>query len=512
MKKNDIKYIIETSGEGIPTIAITSASRKIYLHSKYNPAKEAFPHEKFEPAKYDMLIVLGAGLGYHLINLAPLVSRYKKIFIIDIIKNIETDLARYAASRFLVSSDSIRILSGMEHDIIEIILVSDITIDGINGIQVLEHPASMRIFSEYYGEIKKVIEKIISKKASDAATIRAFGYLYFKNILKNISIIGDFYPVGSFFGKFRHHPVLVVTSGPSLDGNIEPIRAGQDRCFIISVDSAIPALLGRGIIPDFCVSIDPQPYTCEHIIGEMKNTLSIVSLTANHGIVRRGGCILSLNSHPFCQALVHTAQGTTGSVDSSTGTVAGDAVMAAILFGFNAIGLLGFDFSFPKYSIYSRGSSYQNRFAKIFQNRFSSVETYNINYIMKASGGFRYGKKFTRKSFLQYKTSIEQLIINYGNDRVYNINSEGLPLNGTTSSHITDFINSHCHETIEKHNIISGLAEESAHVRQIFPESLISALVGDKEFMGKIIDASLDNKNKKADSDKIEGILKLILK
>ena len=72
-----MQYKIEKSKQGAPTLAVTGDDgRTVYVHSKYDPLKEAQSlADKFNPDKYDALIVLGAGLGYHLIPLRELAGK-----------------------------------------------------------------------------------------------------------------------------------------------------------------------------------------------------------------------------------------------------------------------------------------------------------------------------------------------------------------------------------------------------------------------------------------------------
>ena len=74
----DINYFVEESKEGLPTLSVMDdAGRRIYLHSKYNPLKDSQTlEEKFNPEKYDTIIILGTALGYHLAPLKEIINKY----------------------------------------------------------------------------------------------------------------------------------------------------------------------------------------------------------------------------------------------------------------------------------------------------------------------------------------------------------------------------------------------------------------------------------------------------
>ena len=82
MEISDIRYKIETSKEGLPTIAITRKGREIYLHSKIQPSKEKeILKREFDSS--DVLIVLGVGLGYHLFPLREKADKEGSVLIFD---------------------------------------------------------------------------------------------------------------------------------------------------------------------------------------------------------------------------------------------------------------------------------------------------------------------------------------------------------------------------------------------------------------------------------------------
>jgi len=58
-----------------------------------------------------------------------------------------------------------------------------------------------------------------------------------------------------------------VSTGPSLDKNIDLLKEAKGRALIISAGSALRPLLMRNIKPDFFAIIDPQDITYNQIKG-----------------------------------------------------------------------------------------------------------------------------------------------------------------------------------------------------------------------------------------------------
>jgi hypothetical protein len=489
----DIAYKIIKTERGYETIIVSSNGRELPLHSRINPERESETLSgKFDPDRFDVLIVLGVGLGYHLAPLSRYLSRYTRIVLIDILEGIEAAIARNPLTSFLLESERISFIIGKSPYEVADQISEVINLDDIKGISVLEHPASVRIFEDYYRSVKRSVEKLINKMAGNKATKIAFGSLYLRNIIKNIGFIDQSRPVMQLFGALAQYPAIIIAPGPSLETDIRCLKKHQARLFIVSVDSAVPVLTGHGIRPDLIISIDPQPYVLEHFIDcDIKNALGIVSISSHLSVLERLRGHLSLNSHPLSQLTSQAYGNTVGSVDSGTGSVAGDAVNLCLKCGFRSIGLAGLDFSFADYTIYARGTAYQKRYSAFFQDRFTTVESNNYRYIMKASGGVKSGGKFTRKSFLQYKESLEDFIQSTGARNIWALNKGGIPLNGVAHMEIEEFIARECKSEIDKRAIISSLSKNS---RPLSSKPIISGLSGilHERLFDELIDASLN--------------------
>lgn len=463
MKPGNIKYEIVPARDGNPVVLVEPDGKKIPLHSKINPGREGEAYRKrYDPDKFNLLIVLGTGLGYHLLPLAEKINRYRLVLLIDILRGIGPKISANPLTSFLTQSENVILFSGMSVDELTGRLKDLINLEEINGLSVVEHAPSIRIFGKYYGDIKDEINRLLNRQAGSLSARKAFGRLYLTNIIKNLKLTRDCRGVSAIYnsGKtlLKDHPVLVITSGPSLDSFIDEIKKRSDRFFIIAVDSALPILIQRGILPDFAVSIDPQPFINEHFSSfDLGHTLPVFSFSAHYSLVMRYGGYLSLNTHPVSQLIEELFPGRVGSIDSRTGSVAGDAIMLALKAGFRKIGLAGFDFSFSNYIIYARGTAYQRRYAEFFQNRMMNAETSNFNYIMKSSRGYRERGKYTRKSFIQYKESIEKFIGGYDTGIFHNINETGLPLEGVENRGFSDFIEQTCSGMIEKQKILNEI-------------------------------------------------------
>ncbi|TAL33839.1 MAG: DUF115 domain-containing protein [Spirochaetes bacterium] len=493
MGDSGIKYRIEPSSEGAPTMSVTDeAGRSVYLHSRIDPLREAGTFAgRLNPEKYDTLIILGCALGYHCLPVKDNLSRYTRIIIIDPLQGIEGELEKNAATRFLVSSNINR-LFGLPAEEVQSILPDLVNLEGGRGVQVLEHVPSLRAFPAYYGVIKKTIARIINKQAGNLATVSAFGARYLRNCLLNLRNLSACRPVSCLQNSFPGRPAMVITSGPSLEDKLPTIARIHNSTVVISVDSALPVLSRAGIRPDIVVSIDPQPHIHEHFHhSPCRDFLPVYALSSHPLAVAHYPGLISLNSHPLAQLIEEMYPEKTGSIDSRTGTVTGDALACARYLGCTVIALIGFDSSFPGFSIYARGSAYQRRFGAYFQNRTSPIEKRNLDYIMTSSRKLKRDGLHTRRAFLQYRELVEGFALSDKNHRIISISPSGLPMEKVTRMEIGEFEQMYCRGAFDKTGIIGSRLDAAPRMNEIIELTALEKLLRNTRLREELVRASL---------------------
>jgi hypothetical protein len=109
--------------------------------------------------------------------------------------------------------------------------------------------------NEACAEIKNTIANLIALDKSFA--FGNGGLASIGNFWKNLKHIVNSPNSGSLKGILKDKPCVIVSSGPSLDKNIDILKEYQGKVVIIACGSAIGALKKHNIIPDYCVIIDP---------------------------------------------------------------------------------------------------------------------------------------------------------------------------------------------------------------------------------------------------------------
>ncbi len=151
-----------------------------------------------------------------------------------------------------------------------------IFVDGINGHR-LEHVLDDKInyrswrhfkfrslsayadlYPEQYREVRGIFHRIYQYKSADMNTLINFARRSLVNEVKAFKWMIDCRTLDGMKGHFPvDMPYIVVAAGPSLEKNVEVLRQAKGKAFIVCVDTAIPYLLQRDIIPDMICTVDP---------------------------------------------------------------------------------------------------------------------------------------------------------------------------------------------------------------------------------------------------------------
>lgn len=124
--------------------------------------------------------------------------------------------------------------------------------------RVISLPRYSEIFKDKYSEfIEAYISKIMSCAAIENTAVKS-GKLICENSINNIKYIHKSRRVTDYKGLFGDIPAILVAAGPSLEKNVHLLNEIRGRALIIAVDSALPFLMSKNIVPDMFIAIDYQ--------------------------------------------------------------------------------------------------------------------------------------------------------------------------------------------------------------------------------------------------------------
>lgn len=263
-KSMDMDLIqVEETRRGDKTLWIEKEGKKTYLHSKYNPIREAEAIiEEYENVEEDTTVIFyGTGLGYHIdifLKKHPNVKYY-------IYEPIPEILYTYLSHKSLKKLPSLNlkdiILADNEEETRSFFNhILDKTRENFIYIPLNSH---RNIYTEEYNQFIKTFKETLKDKKSSIGTNLKFQERWILNSMKNF---GEVLSTPNILlekkGEFKDKPAILVAAGPSLNEEIENIRYIKNNglAYIFSVGSAVNTLVYHDIYPDAATTYDPGKF------------------------------------------------------------------------------------------------------------------------------------------------------------------------------------------------------------------------------------------------------------
>ncbi len=379
-----------------------SSGESVYLHSRYDPAKEAARWaegvEKLatetaerEDGRTPMCyFVDGFGLGYHVQALFERLA--EPAFIVVSEPNVallrtaleHIDYSEMFASERLIlitAAERGEIFKKLEHHA-HAMMMGVLFTQPLQRIDTDFHAAIHTLISEYASYVRTTLITVLSNSVRTCT-----------NILHNLPTYVSTGSIQVLQNRFSGCPTVVVSAGPSLKRNIKTLQAIRDKVVVVAVQTTLKPLLAEGIQPDFVTSLDYHAVSKGFFEGLEDQELHDVHLVAEPKVhwdvvdtYRGRGCV-SLLGNEFCQLVL---RGMTDGHDTLRAgcTVAHLAFYLAQYLGGNPILFIGQDLGFTDNVYYSPGVELHSMW-KPELGRFGTIEMKEWERIVRMRGILR---------------------------------------------------------------------------------------------------------------------------
>ncbi|HAP44125.1 MAG: hypothetical protein A2087_07970 [Spirochaetes bacterium GWD1_61_31] len=407
---------------------MTATSAYGWLHSRYAPRLEAERLCAAAAAKGATgLVCLGLGLGYA----AEAALRAGLSVVVA-----ESD------ARWLRACLAIRPLEACLADPrLDLVLC----LDGAGLMAALQHrpgrlgsienPAFLAAFPLATAAFRQAVARCQEKETININTLRRFGRLWVRNLVKNAAAIAVSPGVDSLRGLFEGLPALVLAAGPTLDAVLPQLAVLRQRCLLVCVDTALRSLLRHGIEPDFLVTVDPQLYNAWHLHHCSSPSSILISEGAVWPAVLRQRCrrlFMCSSQYPLGRALEERCRSPKGTLGAG-GSVATTAWDFARSLGCRPIYMAGLDLSFPGGQTHAGASLFEQRSlaagrrlspasGQLFQASLSGQP-----YLAEANDG---RPVRTDKRLALYAWWYTRTLAKYPDQTTWNLSASGLAISG----------------------------------------------------------------------------------
>ena len=413
------------------------------IHSSYDPLKEAEKyiniHLKEIKTRPPVFLIVYPGLNY----------------IYDILS------VKYSSSRFVVIHSSEDIFSrisskysdntsvwhpGKKQDLTAF-LRNEIREIELKGLQILNWTPVFSALEEACSFIDSSVSRIIREYNGNINTLNYFGKRYFKNVIKNVLSLKQTVS----FSK-TEKPVVITSSGPSLEKSADFIKKNRKSIFLLSLSSSLTFLLENNIEPDLFLTSDPGFYSTYHTKKINKSFVpAAVPLTSYH-LNFNDKPLLLLNQNTLHEKLLLRSFPLKMHSVQQNGTVSGTALDLALLLTDYPVFFAGLDFCSS--DIKSHCSPDEFSIPEIAES--SRLNSYLHKLYSKYSDFYTYKTGFNNnRTSIQLKT-YSSWFENLKPDRdIYRVNSTEININSFKT------LNS-----IEADSLIRNMNTENNHINQ----------------------------------------------
>jgi len=255
-------YLLEempTRLDNHPTLCVQRENRSYYLHSRYDPLREAQTIiDNIDAYSYDHVIFFGTGLGYHI---QAFLDKYPHLTfsIYEPIPEVFEAYLSYVDLRDLPQRRLREIMVETSPQDARVFLERTITQIQKN-ILFMDLPSYRSVFPEHYSAFLKLFHEIVTNRRSTLVTNVAFEKRWIINSLFNFkTVLSTPNILAERTGYFKNLPAILVAAGPSLDYELENLKQIKEngQAYIFSVGSAVNSLLAAGITPHAQCTYDP---------------------------------------------------------------------------------------------------------------------------------------------------------------------------------------------------------------------------------------------------------------
>ena len=442
----------EETRKGDKTLYINKDNKKIYLHSKYDPIREAEAIvDNYKKIKNNTTIIFyGTGLGYHIkliLEKYPNIKCYIYEPIPDLIYNFlaNVNLKDFQRNRLMGISIG---LEDIAHSI------NTFVDSNIDEIAIIELPSHKQNFPGEYKSFANLFKGIVKGRRRSLATNYSFqkrwiinSMMNFKDVLSTSNIIIE------NEGQFKGKPAILVAAGPSLNEEIENIRYIKENglAYIFSVGSAINTLIHNNIYPHAATTYDPTVFN-QNVFKKIKEKdIKEIPMIFGSSVGYE-----TLENYPGKKYHMITSQDTVSNyylkdVEGKAINIVQDAPSIAVVtvqllyqLGFSTIILVGQNLAYKDKQRHSEGIDYSKKVTEKEIEKGIWVKDVYGNEIL------------TNEGYNSMRQQIELYIKELPNINVINTTKGGAHIEGTKFIELKEIMDKNLKEKVVVENWLEG--------------------------------------------------------
>ncbi len=281
------KCKVETAKNGTPTLKVQFKDREVYLHSVYDPQREASRWAgEIDLNPGDLLVVFGFGLGYHILELFKIAPPDVKIIVIEPNVSFLYQAFCYLPLDKLISSENLHLVLGNDVPALTGIFMRLVDLYRLDKVKTAAYLPLLRTYPDAFHPYEQALFDQLLIRYANISTVVYFSFQWTKNFFANLKETMLSPGVHTLFDKLTNKPAILVSTGPSLKKNMHFLKKAKNKAFILCVGSALRVLLSEGILPDAVISIDGSEANYKHFQNLPPHCIPLIfDPIVHHGII-----------------------------------------------------------------------------------------------------------------------------------------------------------------------------------------------------------------------------------
>lgn len=491
--------VCEQTKSGMPNFKLNLEDSSFYLHSSYDPVKEAKNWiSRIDLTGFDSIAVLGIGVGYHIEELVAKYSNKNKILIEPniyvFIKLLQTKDIRH----IIKASNTLIVVSDDSENIAKVFLGlrEEGQIDNVHFEELLSYK---RVYGDWWNNFIKEFIKYSRLHEINTNTSVFFAKDWLTNFFESLKQFPESAYLDNYKSAFDKIPAIIVSAGPSLNKNVHLLKDLKNKALIISAGSSVNILESRGVTPHFMVGVDGGEGESRIFNNVKSNEIYFAYTSSVHydGLKNYKGPKLYFKTNALEYGTIFDKEMGVNTKDMCSGaSVSNLAVDIAKMLGCDPIVLIGQDLSYPNLECYAQGAVLKDEQDNIIKK---SVERKDKMYVLEKD--IQGNLVHTIPSMISIKIYFEEFVKHNPDIKFLNGTEGGLPIKGVENKPLGQIINDYCHKEYD----IGGILKNQYNCDPMGSEEKTKNIIG---FLHKIYDQS--GKMKKRAIKRMDLILDIL--
>ena len=245
------RYKILKSQRSDQMYNIIDLKTNLYHYNQYDPyIGVKMDIEKMGILLPNLAVFFGFGLGYHL---NQYLSKYPNATVLVIEEDLEIMKTVFSISNFsnVIGYRNAHFVSGLSpvqmYPYLFNFFNQSHLLQFLSSINMIQNSISVGGNKQFYVDILRMLKEAVTNVLTLYGNDPHDSLIGIQMTLRNLSTIVDNPGIEELKDKFKGKPGIVVSTGPSLNDNVELLKGLDNKAVIVAADASVKVLLKKGI-------------------------------------------------------------------------------------------------------------------------------------------------------------------------------------------------------------------------------------------------------------------------